>query len=109
MHVDVNMDKINEFGLGVIANAVDAKAARLCKHEIMAVKLPSGAVLIATPISSINPLAAPDFEIRGKPKYCETNKSGHRRIVNVLRPACKSKHLPEAVKMLQAAINAISK
>lgn len=110
MRVQVNLDRFNESGLAKISERVSATGGSFGEYgPLLVIDLPSGSTLLAMPISSINPLAPPEIRIKGKPHHAETNKSGYRRIVNVLRPACKSKHLPEAVKMIKAAINAISR
>ncbi len=111
MHVDVNLHMVNEAGVSLIAKAVSAKGAYFVNSEdtLMAVKLPSGSVLIASPISTINPLAPPVLFIRGKSNHRMDNRRADWQIIRALRPACKSKYLPEAVKMMKSAIDAISK
>lgn len=110
MQVSINMDRLNEKAFFKIAETLKVKWHRDGKRgNLMQVLLPSGSLLVAWPISSINPLAPPELFIKNKSMYSEDNRKGVRRIVNVLRPACKSKHLPEAVRLLKTAINSLSK
>ena len=110
MRVAVNMDRFNDSGLRVVSEAVPTVSVHLGEYgALLAISLPSGSILLAMPISSINPLAPPALQIKGKPDHYEDNRSGIRKIVNALRPACKSKHLPEAVKLMKAAIGQLSK
>jgi len=109
MEVSVNMKLLNERAVSKISEKVAAIGVHLSHpYELMAIRMPSGSVLVAETISSLNPLAPPSLQIRGKDNHSEDNRSTAKKIVKKLTPACKSKHLPEAVKMMKAAINQLS-
>lgn len=110
MKIDVNLSRLNELAVTDIGKAVKTTSSWGEKYgPILTVRLPSGSTLIALPCSSINHLAPPYLSIKGKPDHRITNQTTARKIANALRPACKSKHLLEAVKIMKTAINIISR
>lgn len=109
MEILINLKRINEDGVRKITEVVNARGVWFeSESNIMSIKLKSGSELLATPISSLNHLSPPELWIRGKPQHDEINTSSVSKIVKSLQPACRSKELPAAVKLMKRAIDQIS-
>jgi len=109
MKVHVNLDHFIDLAVTDIGKQVPAVGDHFGDWELMAVPMRSGSVLVAARISSINHRAPPTVYIRGKSKHRVNNQEKPFIIVRRLRPACKSKDLPEAVRLLKAALRVVSK